>query len=169
MKDRPIGYLEPLVGESISHYLGRYRRQPIVSVSSSISLGLGTECGSTFYRWEHFFFNPRPSTEEIQLVGSVLGLTEKELIRLLPDGTESVNIQPIRLCAACYRKTPWHLLVWQYKSCIGCRCHGLRLLSSCPSCNEPFPLPVVWQSPMKCRRCSFSFSKMNRKQIQYLT
>lgn len=164
MNQRSIGYLEPFAGESISHYLGRYRRQPVTSVSSPLSFGLQTGCGSIFYRWEKLYFNPRPTAEEIELVCSVIGLTKDELVKLLPTTNESVLIQPIRLCAACYSKDPWHLMKWQYKSQFRCDCNELQLLSSCSACHQSFPSPVSWQKNMRCQRCGFAFRKMHRKQ-----
>lgn len=164
MSERPIGYLEPFDGESISHYLGRYRRQPIVSVSSPISLGLATQCGSIYYRWEKLYFNPRLTSEEITLVCSVIGLEEDALIKLLPASNESVRIKPIRFCAACYQEHPWHLMRWQYKSCQGCEHHQVKLLYACPACSQPFPIPAHWSERMKCMRCNFTFSRMWKKQ-----
>ena len=164
MKERPIGYLEPFEGESISHYLGRYRRQSVVSVSSAMTLGLKTECGSIFHRWERFFFNPRPTAEEIDLVSQVLGLTEDELIKILPDQNESIVIEPVRLCAACYREKPWHHMIWQFKTFQCCEKHKLQLLISCPGCHKAFESPKCWIVPMLCKTCGFKFSRMKKKQ-----
>lgn len=166
MSERPIGYLEPFEGESISHYLGRYRRQPIVSVSSPISLGLATGCGSIFYRWEKLYFNPRPTDEEIELVCSVIGLEKEALVKMLPISDESVNIKRIRLCAACYENHPWHLIKWQYISYKRCDIHQLKLLTSCPGCCKSFASPSSWVFPMMCKTCGYSFQKMHKKQIQ---
>lgn len=166
MSDRPIGYLQPFEGESISHYLGRYRRQPIVSVSSPISFGLSTGCGSIFYRWEHLYFNPRPTVEEISLVCSVIGLREEELKKMLPASDESVLIQPIRLCALCYVNHPWHLMEWQYKSRASCMLHGVELMSLCPGCQKKFVLPCFWTEWMVCDRCGYGFRRMYRRQME---
>lgn len=163
MSERSIGYLEPFEGESISHYLGRYRRQPIISVSSPISLGLATKCGSIFYRWENLYFNPRPTEEEVTLVCAVIGLTEEELIRLLPATNESVLMKPIRLCAACYRENSWHLMKWQYQSIQRCEFHQRKLIAACPACHQLFPTPANWLANMNCAKCKFLFTRMCKK------
>ena len=53
--------VEPLEGESLSHFLGRFRRANYLTVSG---LGKEAELGGAVARWEKFRFNPPPSRQQ---------------------------------------------------------------------------------------------------------
>lgn len=60
------------------------------------------------------------------------------------------------ICGAGYAEVPYHRIGWQAKStkvAIGCDRHQLRLLSKCPQCKRPFPIPSLWAEE-KCTNCS---------------
>ncbi|MCS6783424.1 MAG: TniQ family protein, partial [Gloeomargarita sp. SKYG98] len=124
--------VEPYPGESLSHYLGRFRRENGLSVNA---LGRETELGGVVIgRWERFYFNPPPTPEQIQRLAAHLGLTAVQVRAMLP--AAPLKLEPIRLCAACYAEAPYHRLVWQYKATTVCLVHGVRLLSECPRCKK---------------------------------
>lgn len=79
---QPPWYLEPLPGESISHYFGRYCRHE--SVSSPAQLSKAAGIGPVLGRWEKFRFIPYPSPKELAAVGGLIGLTVSQLEALLP-------------------------------------------------------------------------------------
>lgn len=158
-------YLEPYLGESISHYLGRWMNQESVSISKSSSLSKQLGLGKTLWRWERFYFNPRPSEEELRILAEIMELEGEKLRLLFPPRGETINPEPIRLCAACYREKPYHQIGWQFQSTAGCEIHRLRLLSRCVRCGERFPLPVEWKG--KCKRCRMDFKSMRKRQKHY--
>jgi hypothetical protein len=65
-----ILYLPPCDDESISHYLGRWYRQEIVS-TDSYSLGKRLRLGKTLWRWENLYFNPYPTHQELQKIANL--------------------------------------------------------------------------------------------------
>jgi hypothetical protein len=77
-----------------------------------------------------------------------------------------MKLEPIRLCAACYKEQPYHRLEWQFQSTKGCDRHKLRLLSKCPSCEERFAVPAEWVEG-KCKKCGMKFESMAKKQKFY--
>ncbi len=88
---RSICYLEPYQGESISHYLGRWMNQEVVSISSSSSLSQQLRLGKTLWRWERFYFNPPPSEDELEILGEILELSQVQLRELFPPVEEPIN------------------------------------------------------------------------------
>jgi hypothetical protein len=161
---RPLWYLEPYPGESISHYFGRFRRQELVSISAPDSLSKAAGIGSVLARWEKFRFNPFPTQEELEAIGKLIGLDVERLWQMLSPRGERMKLEPIRLCAACYTEAPYHRLEWQFQSSVGCGHHGLRLLSRCPGCEQPFPIPALWVKG-ECGRCGMPFRSMAKRQI----
>ena len=85
--------VEPFAGESLSHFLGRFRRQNHLSPSA---LGDLAGVGAVIARWERFHLNPFPSEAESVAIAQVVGVTavsslllqlsknEKEISRQLP-------------------------------------------------------------------------------------
>lgn len=63
--------VEPLRGESISHFLGRFRR---ANYYTSSVLGKLTELGLVISRWEKLYFNPFPSLEELEKLTAIASL-----------------------------------------------------------------------------------------------
>lgn len=160
------GYVKPYEGESISHYLGRWRRYEVNSLSSAGSLGKFAGIGSVPARWEKFRFYHFPTTEELEAVSKVMEMDVEELIATLPTKNQPMKLEPIRLCAACYSDRPYHRLEWQFKSTAGCDRHRLRLLSKCPGCGERFLIPAEWVEG-RCNKCGMKYSSMAKRQKSY--
>jgi hypothetical protein len=158
-------YLLPYDDESISHYLGRWYRQEVVS-TDSYTLGKKLRLGKTLWRWENFYFNPPPNQEELEKMNELMGLEAEELILMFPPRSEPIKLEPIRLCAACYSEAPYHRMNWQFQSIDRCKKHRLRLLSKCPSCQEQFAIPSLWVKG-ECQRCHMPFRNMAKKQKPY--
>jgi hypothetical protein len=160
-----IARVNPYPGESISHYLGRFRRFDLNSISSASSLSKMAGLGVLVPRWEKFRLNPPPTDEVLAQLGSLIGLEANELRSMFPPLDEPLK-GTICLCAACYSEAPFHRLQWQFKSVAGCELHRLRLLSKCPSCGTPFPLPTSWTTG-KCETCGMWFRRMAKHQKGY--
>jgi TniQ len=155
--------VEPFAGESLSHFLGRFRRQNHLSPSA---LGDLAGVGAVIARWERFHLNPFPSDAELAAVAEVVGVTPERFRQMLaPEGVK-MKCEPIRLCAACYQKEPYHRLEWQYQSTGGCDLHQLRLLSKCRNCQAKFPMPALWEDGC-CLRCRLRFGEMAKWQKLY--
>lgn len=148
--------VEPYEGESLSHFLGRFRRENDLTVKS-----LGTEAGigGVVGRWEKFRFNPPPSRMELEKLSKVMQVSVARLYQMLPPGGVGMKLEPIRLCGACYTEAPCHRMEWQYKMSDRCQSHGLRLLSECPNCGARFKIPSLWIDGW-CTRCFLSFGEM---------
>lgn len=157
------GYVEPYEGESISHYLGRWRREEANSVSSAGGLGRMAGIGSVTARWEKFYFNPFPSRQELEAVGKLIGLDAQLLAQMLPPKGVGMKHKPIRLCGACYGELPCHRIEWQFKDAYKCDSHQLRLLTKCTNCETPFPIPALWVKG-ECPHCFLPFATMARRQ-----
>ena len=151
---------EPLEGESISHYLGRFRR---ANELSPTQLGKISGLGATIGRWEKFRFNPPPNREQLETLAKVVGIDADRLEQMLPPKGVGMNLSPIRLCAACYVENPCHQIKWQFKQTDRCHQHQLRLLSECPNCKARFQIPAMWIDPW-CHRCFLSFAEMIKSQ-----
>lgn len=149
--------IEPYEGESLSHFLGRFRRPNHLTPSG---LGRLAGIGAVVARWERFHLNPPPSPEELQALGKVVGVSAERLLEMLPPKGVGMQWSPIRLCGACYGETPCHRIEWQYKSVWKCDRHQLRLLSQCPNCEAPFKVPAVWEDCV-CHRCRVPFVEMS--------
>lgn len=158
--------IEPLHEESISHYLGRFRR---ANKLSPTQLGKISGLGAVIGRWEKFRFNPAPNFEQLEALAKVIGIDVDRLAQMLPPKTEGkppqgveMKLSPIRLCAACYEENPCHRMEWQFKQTDRCYVHQLRLLSECPNCKARFQIPALWIDGW-CHRCFLSFAEM----VQY--
>jgi hypothetical protein len=160
---------QAFIGESLSHFLGRFRRHNHISPSF---LGEMAGVGAIIARWEKFHLNPFPSDAEFAGVGEILGVTSDRLRKMLPPVGVKMKCDPIRLCGACYQENPWHLMEWQYQSTAGCvsttptNRHQLRLLSKCPNCESRFPPPALWKYGC-CDRCNLPFGEMSKWQKSY--
>jgi len=148
--------IQPYSGESLSHYLGRFRRANHLTVSA---LGKESGLGGIFIkRLEHFHLNPFPTAEQIAGLAGYMGISPKEVLGMLPPHGVSMKLEPSRLCAACYAEVPYHRLAWQYKQTSGCEKHRLRLLSACPKCKKRFGIPSIWTG--YCDRCRLPYESM---------
>jgi hypothetical protein len=155
--------IEPFDGESLSHFLGRFRRLNHLSPSA---LGDLAGVGAVIARWERFHLNPFPSDAEFAAVADVVGVKVDRIKEMLASEGVKMKCEPIRLCAACYQEEPYHRLEWQYQSTGGCDVHRLRLLSKCRNCQAKFPIPALWKDGC-CTRCKLPFGAMLEWQKLY--
>ncbi|QIR40773.1 hypothetical protein HCG51_31490 [Tolypothrix sp. PCC 7910] len=152
--------IAPLEGESISHFLGRFRRANDLTPTG---LGKAAGIGGAIARWEKFRFNPPPTPQQLEALAIVVGVdTDRLKQMLLPLGV-GMKMEPIRLCAACYAKSPCHKIEWQLKVTQGCGRHKLTLLSECPNCGSRFKMPALWVDGW-CQRCFLNFFEMTKYQ-----
>ncbi|MBD1847520.1 TniQ family protein [Cyanobacteria bacterium FACHB-63] len=154
--------IEPHEGESISHFLGRFRR---ANYSSLNELGQKTGLGGTLARWEKFRFIPAPTQKQLGGLAELVRLDVAQVALMFPQGV-SMKHEPIRLCAACYAEKPYHRLEWQFKATRGCDRHQLRLLSECPNCGKRFKIPALWIEGY-CHNCQMTFAEMVIGQKSY--
>jgi hypothetical protein len=152
--------IAPLEGESLSHFLGRFRRENDLSAS-----GLGREAGigAVVARWEKFHLNPFPSGRELEALANLVQVDKDCLRKMLPPEGVGMKHEPIRLCGACYAESPCHKIEWQFKKTDRCDRHQLSLLSECPNCGARFHIPALWVDGW-CSRCFVSFEEMREHQ-----
>lgn len=148
--------IEPLQGESLSHFLGRFRRANDLTPTG---LGKATGLGGAIARWEKFRFNPPPSRQQLEALAKVVEVDADRLAQMLPPAGVRMKLEPIRLCAACYVESAYHKIEWQLKITQGCDRHKLSLLSECPNCGVRFKIPALWIDSW-CSRCFLPFSEM---------
>jgi len=91
--------VEPLSGGSISHFLGRFRRENELTVTM---MGKITGLGGVIARWEKFRFIPAPTEEELTALSEVVQVKVERLWQMFPPKGVGMKHQPIRLCGACY-------------------------------------------------------------------
>lgn len=149
--------VQPYQGESLSHFLGRFRRANDLTPTG---LGKAAGLGGVIARWEKFRFNPPPSHQQLEALAKVVGVDADRLAQMFGVG---MKIEPIRLCAACYTESPCHKMEWQFKVTQGCDRHCLRLLSECPGCGARFTIPAFWVDGC-CQRCFMNFVEMAKYQ-----
>lgn len=150
-------------GESLSHYLGRFRRANDLSASA---LGAEASLGSVLIkRLEHFRLNPFPTAGQIEKLAAFVEVSPEELLGMLPSPGIPMMLEPLRLCGACYEQDPYHRMEWQFKRTSGCERHRLRLLSECPKCKKRFGIPALWTG--SCNRCGMAFGEMRIAQKSY--
>jgi hypothetical protein len=149
--------IEPGEGESISSFLGRFRRANGITVSL---LGSQTGLGATNGRWEKLRFNPWPSPAELTRLAALVEVDPNRLLALFP--TAKVQLDTVRLCAVCYREAPYHQWEWQVQGLASCKHHHLTLLSECPQCGTRFKRPSLWEG--HCHRCFTPFASMSSYQ-----
>lgn len=160
---KPAWYLQPFAGESVSHYFGRFRRQPEVSIPNPSQLSQLAEIGPALFRWEQFYFNPPPTQIELEALAQLISLDVEQLAQMFPPPGERTLHRSIRLCAACYREAPYHRREWQFQSVEGCEKHQLRFLSRCPGCKTKIALPRDWVQGV-CLQCGMKFTSMVKYQ-----
>ncbi len=152
--------VEPFEGESLSHFLGRFRRANDLTPSR---LGKAAGLGGAIARWEKFYLSPFPSQQQLEVIASVVGVEAGRLAQMLPPAGVRMNHSPIRLCGACYAQEPYHRIEWQFKVMAECDRHQLRLLSECPNCGARFKIPALWVDGW-CQRCFMVFEEMTKYQ-----
>lgn len=152
--------VEPFEGESLSHFLGRFRRANDLTASG---LGKAAGLGGVIARWEKFYHNPFPNRQQLEALAVVVRVEADRLAQMLPPVSVGMNHSPIRLCGACYAQEPCHRIEWQFKVTAGCDRHQLRLLSECPNCGARFKIPALWVDGW-CQRCFMRFTQMVKYQ-----
>ncbi|MEH1889003.1 MAG: TniQ family protein [Nostoc sp.] len=152
--------VQPYQGESLSHFLGRFRRANDLTPTG---LGKATGLGGAIARWEKFRFNPPASRQQLEALATVVGVDADSLEEMLAPARVGMNLEPIRLCAACYADSPCHKIEWQFKATKGCDRHKLHLLSECPNCGGRFKIPALWIDG-HCQRCFMRFTEMENYQ-----
>jgi hypothetical protein len=152
--------IAPLEGESLSHFLGRFRRENDLSASR---LGKEAGLGAVVARWEKLHLNPFPSRRELEALAKVVQVDAARLRKMLPPEGVGMKHEPIRLCGACYAESPCHKMEWQFKTTQGCDRHRLSLLSECPNCGARFKVPALWVDGW-CQRCFLEFRNMMKSQ-----
>ena len=152
--------VEPLEGESLSHFLGRFRRANELTPSG---LGNAAGLGGAIARWEKFRFIPPPSHQQLGKLASVVGVDVDRLALMLPPAGVAMKLEPIRLCGACYAESRCHKIEWQFKKTQGCDRHKVTLLSECPNCGARFKVPALWVDGW-CHRCFTTFGEMGKYQ-----
>lgn len=155
--------LQPYEDESMSHYLGRWKRQDVVSLSSIGSLSRQLKLGTAMSRWEQFYLNPFPTLNQLAQLGKVMGLEAERLLLMFPPKGEPINVRVTRICCACYDEVPYHRMKWQLKSIAACARHHLRLLYKCPNCDLRLPIPAEWGAG-RCQKCQMLFKSMIKHQ-----
>lgn len=118
--------VEPYEGESISHFLGRFRREKGNKFSAPSGLGEVAGLGAVLARWEKFYFNPFPARQELEALAAVVEVDADRLREMLPPPGVGMKHSPIRLCCRCYAESPCHQIEWQFKVTVGCDRHKLR-------------------------------------------
>lgn len=84
----------PLPGESLSHFLGRFRRRNHLTPNS---LGQIAKIGAVVARWERFHLNPYPTQQEFEALAEVIGVEVERLWEMLPPVGEGMKCDPSRL------------------------------------------------------------------------
>lgn len=148
----------PVPGESLGHFLGRFRRANHLS-HRAIADHLGVRV-KWVEDWE--IASKRRNPTELQLIAlsKLVEVDPKQLAKMLPPSR--LHLQT-RLCAACYAETSVHLAVWQRAGKTVCDRHALRLLSVCPVCKHGFRTPALWNDE-HCEGCGLAFGQMQSYQ-----
>ncbi len=158
-----INTLEPLPGESISHFLGRFERANLLT---GYQIGKEAGVGAIVTRWKKLYLNPFPTQQELEALAKFIEVEVEKITQTLPLKGITMKPRPIKLCAACYAEEPCHRIEWQYKEKMKCDRHQLGLLTKCTNCETPFPIPADWELGV-CTHCSLPFAKMVKRQKRY--
>jgi hypothetical protein len=152
--------VELLEGESLSHFLGRFRRANSLTTTA---LGKITGLGAVVGRWEKLYLNPFPTRQQLEALADVVMVDADRLAQMLPPKGVTMKPRPILLCAVCYAENPYHRIEWQFKERRGCDRHQLRLLGKCTNCETPFLIPALWVQG-ECANCFVPFATMAKRQ-----
>ncbi|MEH2184514.1 TniQ family protein [Nostoc sp.] len=155
-----INTVEPLPGESISHFLGRFERANLLT---GYQIGKEAGVGAIVTRWKKLYLNPFPTQQELEALAKFIEVEVEKLTETLPSKSITMKPRPIKLCAACYGEQPYHRIEWQFKEKMKCDRHQLRLLTKCTNCETPFPIPADWVQG-ECPHCFLPFATMAKRQ-----
>ncbi|AFZ19202.1 hypothetical protein [Allocoleopsis franciscana] len=167
-----LNRVEPYEGESISHFLGRFRRAKGNKFSAPSGLGKVAGLGVVLVRWEKLYLNPFPTRQQLEALADVVMVDADRLAQMLPPKGVTMKPRPILLCAVCYAENPYHRIEWQFKERWGCdgrsanrlrHRHQLPLLGKCINCETPFPIPALWVEG-ECPHCFLPFARMAKRQ-----
>ena len=152
-----IFQIAPLPGESMGHYLGRFRRANSLSQSGLAELVMlevrllrGLEMPS--------LGQPLNASQSKKLCW-FLRLSETELFGMMPPERTQLHLAT-RLCPRCYADRPIHCRGWQQAGVEKCDRHAVRLLSACPACDTAFRIPALWENGC-CEQCWLPFQEMD--------
>ncbi len=142
-------------GESLGHFLGRFRRANALSHKAIADhLGVRVEWVKA---WESPSLRRNPTNLQLLALSKLVDVKCEQLAKMLPP--PDLHLQT-RLCAACYGEVPIHRVSWQQKGVDWCDRHHLRLLSACPVCQTGFRTPVLWEDD-QCEKCKLPLSQMH--------
>jgi transcriptional regulator with XRE-family HTH domain len=142
-------------GESLGHFLGRFRRANELSHKAIADhLGVRVEWVKA---WESPSLRRNPTNLQLLALSKLVDVNCEQLAKMLPP--PDLHLQT-RLCAACYGEVPIHRVSWQQKGVDWCDRHHLRLLSACPVCQTGFRTPALWEDD-QCETCKLPMSQMH--------
>ncbi|MGI0488621.1 helix-turn-helix domain-containing protein [Pantanalinema rosaneae CENA516] len=144
----------PVPGESLGHFLGRFRRANQLS-HRAIADHLGVRV-IWVQAWEQPSRRRNPTELQLIALSKLVEVDPEQLVKMLPP--VRLHLQT-RLCAVCYAETFVHQANWQQEGREGCDHHTLRLLSNCPICGTGFRTPALWENE-RCEHCGLPFIQM---------
>jgi TniQ len=152
-----IFQITPMPGESIGHYLGRFRRANCLSQSAfaeilsiEVRLVRGLEMPS---------LGQPLNADQLRKLLVLLELPDAQLAEMLPQARSHLHLST-RLCPNCYADKPIHQTAWQQAMIEQCEIHQEPFLTVCPACFTGFRLPALWENG-SCEQCWLPFSQMN--------
>jgi transcriptional regulator with XRE-family HTH domain len=141
-------------GESLGHFLGRFRRANALSYKAIADhLGVRVEWVKA---WESPSLRRNPTDLQLLALSKLVDVDCEHLTKMLPPS--ELHLQT-RLCPVCYAEAPIHRVTWQQAGVECCDQHQLRLLSICPICKTGFRTPALWDDRC-CERCKLPFGQM---------
>ncbi|MBD1847766.1 TniQ family protein [Cyanobacteria bacterium FACHB-63] len=160
MIDAPDGWifqLAPILGESLGHYLGRFRRANCLSQSALAEL---VSIDARLLRGLEMPSLGQPlNVEQLKKLAYFLGLSESNFAEMLPPVRSQLHLTT-RLCSKCYANEPIHRQAWQCTGVEQCDRHDAPLLTACPACGTAFRLPALWENGC-CEQCWLPFREMH--------
>jgi transcriptional regulator with XRE-family HTH domain len=151
--------VEAYRGESLGHFLGRFRRANDLSHKSLADhLGIRVEW---VIAWESPSRRRNPTSLQLIALSKLVDIKPQQLTEMLPP--EPLELKT-RLCAACYAEQSFHQVQWQQAETEECVYHHLNLLSLCPVCNTGFRTPALWSDDECCEQCGLLFKEMRSHQ-----
>lgn len=169
--------VQPETGESLSHYLGRFRRANVLSQRQLTQLitqpqGRNSSDDAPGQRaliqgWETPSRQRQPTTEQLERLSQITEVDVAQLESLLPPKSikagafagANARYLATRLCSQCYQEKPIHRQSWQIAANARCPEHNCLLLRECPACKSAFRLPSLWEIG-RCERCWLPFVEM---------
>lgn len=144
----------PGAGESLGHYLSRFRRENCLSHKTlSEVLVVPTKVLS---EWEVPSRRRIPDSAQLERLSQLVGLPCDRLREMFP--REPLHLQT-RLCPTCYAENPVHQAGWQQQGVEECDRHKIPLLSACSICGIGFRTPSLWREG-QCEKCQTVFGEM---------